>query len=107
MSKIHVKNGTPIGSCSLCDTCSNAQSIRGYRESETLVICHYAFDDPIRLPFKVHECTTYQDRNKPDWEQMEKLAIYIVPCTSAKPAGFRRAPRAEQEVASKLKTLTD
>ncbi len=106
MSKVHIKNGTPVGNCSLCDTCSNAQIIRGYRESEALVICNYSFDQPLRLPFKVHQCTSYQDRNRPDWDQMEKLALHINPISSAKPAGFRRAVKAEREAASDTTPIT-
>ena len=107
MGKIHVKNGTPVGNRSLCETCDNAQIIRGYRESEALVICNYSFDQPIRLPFTVRDCTCYRDRNAPDWEQMQKLALDIQPATSAKSAGFRVAVKDDQEVASETEIVTE
>jgi hypothetical protein len=41
------------------------------------------------LPFTVYECTNYADKHKPDWNQMEKLAIDIQPVrVSAKTRGF-------------------
>ena len=39
MSKLKVKNGTPVGDAHLCRNCSNGQFTVGYRESEVLVIC--------------------------------------------------------------------
>jgi hypothetical protein len=37
----------------------------------------------------VYECSSYADKHKPDWKQMEKLAINIQPVrVSAKTAGF-------------------
>jgi hypothetical protein len=41
------------------------------------------------LPFTVYECSSYEDKHRPDWEQMEKLAIDITPVrVSAKMRGF-------------------
>jgi len=62
--------------------------IRGFRESDELVFCNFAYE-LIRIPFKVRECSNHRDRSRPDWEQMEKLAIDIQPLSSGKPAGFR------------------
>ena len=31
----------------------------------------------IVVPFTIHECTGYYDKNRPTWEQMEKLAIHV------------------------------
>jgi hypothetical protein len=41
------------------------------------------------VPFKVHECTNYLDRNRPSYDAMTKLAIDAEPCSSLKPVGFR------------------
>ncbi len=74
MGKLNVKNGTPVGNAHLCRNCTNGQFTTGYRESDVLVICTNS--SPARIvPFPVHECTSIRDRNRPDWEQMEKLAI--------------------------------
>ena len=87
MGNLHVKGGTPVGSVSLCGTCSWAQIIHGFRESEMVSICRMP-EPNIVLPFRVHECTEYNDRNRPDWEQMTKLAIGVLPASSARPVGF-------------------
>jgi hypothetical protein len=60
----------------------------GYRESDLLVICTNTSPNMV-VPFTVYECSEYRDKNRPDWEQMEKLAINIQPVRiSAKTAGF-------------------
>lgn len=98
MGKIYVKNGTPVEKEALCRSCLNAQVIEGYRESEVVVLCGAPYRELI-IPFKVRECSAYTDRNKPSWEQMEKLAIDVLPLSSAKPVGFRahEAVREEEE----------
>lgn len=87
MSKPYIKNGTPVGSESLCKTCANAQVINGYRESEQITICTNVGPNMI-LPFSVYECTSYYDKNKPNWQQMQELAIHVTP-GPLKPVGFR------------------
>jgi hypothetical protein len=87
MSKPYIKNGTPVGSESLCSTCSNAHIVRGYRESELITICDDVHPNLV-LPFTVYECTSYYDKNRPDWDQMEKLAINVTP-GPLKPVGFK------------------
>ena len=41
------------------------------------------------MPFIVRECSGYNDRAKPDWDQMEKFAINVAPISFAKKVGFR------------------
>jgi hypothetical protein len=65
--------------------------VRGYRESEELVYCNYVFEQLLPVPFKVRECVNHADKNKPTWEQMQKLAIEIKPAVSYKPVGFNRS----------------
>ena len=89
MTTIFIKNGTPTESQSKCETCAYAHIMRGFRESEEVAYCTVPYGPPLRVPFKVHECSSYRDRNHPSWKQMEDLAIDIQPLTSAKPAGFR------------------
>lgn len=74
MSKLKVKNGTPVGNEHRCGMCTHGQFITGYRESDLLVICTNVHPNRI-IPFPVHECTEFWDRNRPEWEQMEKLAL--------------------------------
>jgi hypothetical protein len=88
MSKLNIKNGTPVGSVNLCDSCSWGQCITCYRESDRLVICNKVTPDMV-IPFTVLECTSYIDKFRPDWDQMQKLAIDIQPVRiSSRTAGF-------------------
>ena len=87
MSKPYIKNGTPIGSESLCKTCSSALIFTGYRESEQTTMCTYVHPN-IVLPFTVNTCTGYYDKNRPSWKQMHDLAIDVTPAP-LKPVGFK------------------
>src|SRR5579871_581530 len=89
MSKLNVKNGTPVAGPHLCRNCNWGQYMTGYRESDLFVICTNS--NPARVvPFVVRECTEYEDRYRPDWEQMQKLAINLTEEVARKPTpGFR------------------
>jgi len=88
MSKLNIKNGTPVGSEHLCERCSWSQYMTGYRESDRLVICNKT-NPNITVPFVVLECTGFDDKFRPDWNQMQKLAIDIQPVrVSSRTAGF-------------------
>jgi hypothetical protein len=87
MGKIQIKGGTPVGSAPLCRTCSSAHILSGYRESEMMVVCTATYPD-FPVPFVVRECSGYNDRNRPNWDQMEKLAIEFAPVSLAKRVGF-------------------
>ena len=91
MGKLNIKNGTPVGSENLCRTCSWAQVTTGYRESDLLVVCTNT-NPNIVVPFVVMDCSGFNDKRKPDWEQMKKLAIDIQPVrVSTKTKGFNVA----------------
>jgi hypothetical protein len=91
MGKLFVKNGTPVGNEHLCKGCDHGQFTTGYRESDVLVLCTNVYP-AFHLPFVVHQCSDFQDKQKPDWEQMEKLAIQIAPVrVSKKTKGFNVA----------------
>ena len=87
MGKVNMKSATPVGSASLCRTCSHAHILSGYRESEMMVVCKATYPD-FPVPFVVRECSGYNDRNRPDWKAMEKLAIDVAPINFAKKVGF-------------------
>ena len=91
MGKLYVKNGTPVGNEHLCKSCSWGQFMTGYRESDVMVICTNT-NPNTRIPFTIHECSEFQDKSRPDWQQMEKLAIEIQPVrVSKKTRGFNIA----------------
>ena len=87
MGKAFIKGGTPVGSESLCRTCSNAHIMTGYRESELVTMCNEVHPN-IVVPFVIYECSGYYDKNRPDWEQMQKLAINLS-APPLKPVGFK------------------
>jgi hypothetical protein len=88
MSKLKVRNGTPEGNLHLCVNCTWGQFVTGYRESDRLAICTNAYPN-IVLPFTVYECTSFTDKHRPDWKQMQKLAINLRPVrVSSRTAGF-------------------
>jgi hypothetical protein len=87
MGKAYIKNGTPVGNESLCRTCSFAIVFTGYRESEQISMCTHVHPN-IVLPFTVNTCTGYYDKNRPSYQQMQKLAIDVTPAP-LKPVGFK------------------
>lgn len=111
MKEMKVKGGTPVGSAPLCRTCSHAQILSGYRESEMLVLCTSTYPDFV-VPFVVRECTAFNDKAKPDWKQMNKLAIHVTPpIRSGKKVGFSAQPtecvEAEEEEEENLEEVED
>jgi hypothetical protein len=91
MGKLNVKNGTPVGNAHLCKSCSWGQFMTGYRQSDVMAICTNASPN-IVVPFTMYECSEFSDKHKPNWEQMEKLAINIQPVrVSSRTAGFSAA----------------
>ena len=88
MGKLPIKNGTPIGSVSLCKTCTSAQIMTGFRESELITICDNVHPNLV-VPFNIYECTAYYDKNRPSWKEMKDLAIHIEPNSTLKPVGFK------------------
>jgi hypothetical protein len=87
MGKAYIKGGTPVGSASLCKTCSYALIMTGYRESEMITMCSDIHPN-IVVPFLIYECTGYYDKNRPTWKQMEDLAIEVA-TSPMKPVGFK------------------
>jgi hypothetical protein len=87
MGKGVVKGGTPIGSASLCKTCTSAHIMVGYRESEMITMCNDVHPN-IVVSFRIYECSSYYDKNRPSWKQMEDLAITVTPAP-LKPVGFK------------------
>ena len=59
----------------------------GYRESEMVTMCS-GIHPNIVVPFRIYECTGYHDKNKPTWQQMQKLAIHVS-AGNPKPVGFK------------------
>ncbi len=81
-----IKNGTAVGNESRCKTCIHVHMQTGFRESEEVIFCNYG---NLRLvPFPVRDCTDYQNRTHPTWEQMEKLALDVTSSPNKRVKGF-------------------
>lgn len=102
-----MKNGTPVGANSLCETCCNALIMRGYRETEALVYCTYTAEQVLLVPFKIRDCSGYRDKNVPARWEMEEMALIINEATSAKPAGFRKSSDDEPKIAAGFRNEAD
>jgi hypothetical protein len=96
---VNVKNGTPVHGASLCETCLNAQIIRGYRASEEIVVCHATYPER-DIPFRVHKCTSYLNKTRQTLRQMQDIAWVLGP-KGSKRAGFlppRDVPKDVREI---------
>jgi hypothetical protein len=95
MTVIRIRTGTPKGSASLCNSCYWAHIQRGFAESEEVVLC--AFLRQARLiPFKVSQCTDYNDKRIPSKRDMEDIAWIIRTKDVNRPMGF--AQNEENEI---------
>jgi len=71
-----IRNGRPQVTESLCNSCYWAHIQSGFAESEEIILC--AFLRPARLvPFKVSQCTDYNDKRVPSKADMEEIAWII------------------------------
>jgi hypothetical protein len=96
MVKLNVKNGTPVGNVHLCRNCNWGHIMTGYRESDLLVMCTSTSPNII-VPFAMLDCSGFDDKYKPTYKQMEKLAIEIKPVrTSPKTPGFSTVTKVRQ-----------
>ncbi|HEY3705094.1 MAG TPA: hypothetical protein VGL22_08535 [Terracidiphilus sp.] len=88
MGRLNVKNGTPVGHEHLCRRCNWGQCMTGYRESDFIVICTNT-NPNLKVPFTMLDCSEFDDRSRPDWKQMSKLALEVAPTrVSMRTAGF-------------------
>lgn len=86
---IYIKNGTPIGKPSLCESCSRAFIARGYSETELIAMCKALWPER-RMTFPVRVCTDYVEKNKPSFKEMEEIALVLDRVALKRDAGFVR-----------------
>lgn len=98
MATITIKNGTTVGTESLCNRCRHGHRQKGFRECEELVFCTYMWRAPRMVPFKVAECSHFSERDRMTLWEMEDMALIINPSPTLKPAGFFRIT--EEEIAA-------
>jgi hypothetical protein len=92
---VKIKNGTLVEGESLCRTCRSAHIQKGFRESEEAIFC--TFSRLRAVPFKVAECTDYENRNVPYRWELEKMALLINVDPARKRAGFKVGAAAHEE----------
>ena len=95
---VYIKNGTPVGSESKCDSCKWSLVLRGFRETEEVTYCDF-MSQPTRVLFQVRECSRHEHKSRPTWDQMEELALEIRPSPTMKPAGFCKSEPSKSDVA--------
>jgi len=85
--RVHMKGGTPMSGPSLCGTCTLGHISKGYRQNEQIVVCKAVYFHRT-VPFPVQECSSYVDRNRQDFYEMEKIAWVITPSSPKRKTGF-------------------
>jgi len=96
MTVNRIRSGTLQGTESLCNSCYWAHIQRGFAESEEIVLC--AFLRPARLvPFKVSQCTDYNDKRVPSKTDMEEIAWIIRTKDVNRQVGFAKDGEAHDE----------
>ena len=91
-----IRNGKPHISDPLCNSCYWAHIQHGFAESEEIVFC--AFLTPTRLvPFKVSQCTDYNDKRVPSRKDMEDIAWIIRTKDVNRQVGFAKGEEVDDE----------
>ena len=87
MVTIRVRGGTPEEGSSLCVSCRWGTVRSGYRAAEAETCCRRVEHSP-RVPFKVHECSSYDDRRIPSLCYMEKIGWVLLTKSASRSIGF-------------------
>ena len=61
--------------------------MQGYAESARIVICNVTAP-PFRVPFKIAECTSYEDKRLPSYFEMRQIAWEIRSKSAGHTTGF-------------------
>jgi hypothetical protein len=104
MSVIKIRDGRPQRTESLCNSCYWAHIQRGFAESEEVILC--AFLRPARLvPFKVSQCTDYNDKRVPSKTDMEEIAWIIRTKDVNRHVGFTKDEESHDEKDDEVKIV--
>ena len=86
---IKVRGGTPADhGDALCETCRHANIVRGQRLAEQIVFCKGMSYEPVRITFRVHACSEYEDDRQPTYQELVQQAWILRPATRRRTAGF-------------------
>src|SRR2546430_17469513 len=80
---------------------ASSKVTEGYAVSERLAFCDVMYP-PTRIPFNVRQCSMYEDKRLPDFEEMKEFAWELRSKSAGAKAGFVLAselakPAAAQE----------
>jgi hypothetical protein len=76
MGSIKIKGGTPRTCDTLCRTCSNSHTIKGFSASEEEFFCRLFYIER-RIPFAVFECSKYEDVRLASRKEMKEIAWFL------------------------------
>jgi hypothetical protein len=92
-----VEKGKLKEGSSLCESCSHAQIVQGYAESQRRVWCTYGrWDHPEPMRFAVKDCSEYLGREQTTLRQMEKMAWSLPSKNSVSTPGFLHSTSSEE-----------
>jgi hypothetical protein len=93
---VYIKDGTPLETASLCETCTHACITRGYRENELVVVCQATYPER-EIAFRVRECTRHIDKISYTLSGMEKIAWLLNNKGTNRKVGFVRPGEADPD----------
>jgi hypothetical protein len=89
--RFKVHDGTQSNAeSSMCNTCRHSTIVRGHRLDEEIVLCRGLSMRGLRITFKVHSCSSYNDMRLPTYMEMMEDAWVLQPGTRRRPPGFVR-----------------
>ena len=92
MVKIRIKGGTPEEGTTLCVTCSYGLVRRGFSAAQEEIVCR-ATRPTERIPFRIRECSEYEDRRLPNLYSMQKIAWILLTKSAGRSIGFVTSDR--------------
>jgi hypothetical protein len=92
MVKFRINGGTPEEGVSLCVTCSYGLVRRGFSAAQEEIVCRVTRPTE-RVPFRVRECSEYEDRRLPNLYSMQKIAWVLLTKSAGRSIGFVTSDR--------------
>jgi hypothetical protein len=72
----------------LCDSCRNSVIMKGGGQGQEVVYCHAVVPGAV-VPFKVVECSRYQDKNEMTKREIEMIG-WVIEVKNGKVMGFKQ-----------------
>ena len=95
---IKIHGGTAIeGGDNLCTSCRHSRVIQGRSLDEEIIFCDAVTMQTVRIPFKVTNCSDYDDHRLPSYHELMAQAWILQPGSKRRRAGFVRAADLEED----------